>query len=69
MDPPDQEGWDSIELPKFLLNELIGSAIFTICVLILTNKFTSHASKSWQIYLSVPVALYLVRKYVVVELG
>jgi len=31
-------------------------------MLTITNKLTSHAVKSWQIYLSVPVALYLVRK-------
>ena len=49
-------------MPKFLLNEFFGSGIFVICVLTLTNKFTSYAAKSWQVYLSVPVALFLVRK-------
>lgn len=60
--PPYQDGWDSINLPKYLLNELIGSAMFTVCVLTLTNRYTSHAIKSWQIYMSVPIALFLVRK-------
>ena len=60
--PPFAGDWSSIELPKFMLNELVGSSFFTICVLTLTNKYTSHAAKSWQIYLSVPVALFLVRK-------
>lgn len=63
IEPPFQEGWDSIETAKFILNELLGSAIFTICVLTLTNKFTSHAVKSWQIYSTIPVSLFLVRKY------
>lgn len=63
IEPPFHEGWDSIETAKFILNELLGSAIFTICVLTLTNKFTSHAVKSWQIYSTIPVSLFLVRKY------
>jgi glycerol uptake facilitator-like aquaporin len=62
IEPPYQEGWQSIEPAKFIINELLGSLIFTICVLALTNKYTSHASKSWQVYLSIPVALFLVRK-------
>lgn len=62
IEPPYQEGWDSIEPVKFILNELVGSTAFTICVLALTNRYTSHAVKSWQIYLSIPVALFLVRK-------
>lgn len=47
---------------KFVLNELVGSAFFTVCVLTLTNRYTSLAVKSWQVYLSVPVALFIVRK-------
>lgn len=61
--PLYKDGWNTLDLPKFILNELVGSAFFTICVLTLTNRYTSYAAKSWQIYLSVPVALFLVRKY------
>lgn len=63
IEAPYHEGWDNLEMPKYILNELVGSAFFTVCVLTLTNKHTSHAIKSWQIYLSVPVSLFLVRKY------
>ena len=62
IDPAYNEGWSGMEPVKFWLNEFFGSAIFTVCVLTLSNKFTSYAVKSWQIYLSVPVALFLVRK-------
>jgi glycerol uptake facilitator-like aquaporin len=67
--PPYHDGWDSIDLPKYLLNELVGSAIFTVCVLTLTNRYTSHAVKSWQIYASIPIALFLVRKYTIINVG
>jgi glycerol uptake facilitator-like aquaporin len=63
IEAPYQEGWDSIEPVKFIMNEFMGAFIFTICVLVLTNRYTSHAVKSWQIYLSIPVALFLTRKY------
>jgi glycerol uptake facilitator-like aquaporin len=61
--PIYHEAWDPKETLKFVLNEFIGSAFFTVCVLTLTNRYTSLAVKSWQVYLSVPVALFLVRKY------
>jgi glycerol uptake facilitator-like aquaporin len=51
------------EMIKYIINELVGSFLFSICVLTLTNKFTTHAYKSWQIYISIAATLYLIRKY------
>jgi hypothetical protein len=36
-------------------------------LLALTNRFTTHAYKSWQIYLSIAAAFYLVRKYQIIN--
>jgi len=49
-------------MAKYIINEIIGSFLFSICVLALTNKFTTHAYKSWQIYISIAASLYLIRK-------
>ena len=53
----------NLEMAKFIINEFLGSFLFSICVLVLTNKFTTHAYKSWQIYISIAASFYLVRKY------
>jgi glycerol uptake facilitator-like aquaporin len=53
----------TFDLVKFLINEFVGTFFFCICLLALTNRFTTHAYKSWQIYLSIAAAFYLVRKY------
>lgn len=52
----------TLDMFKFIINEMIGSFFFSICVLALTNRFTTHAYKSWQIYISIAVSFYLIRK-------
>ena len=63
---PDVEGGGVIgakEVSKLCVNELVGGFFFTLCVLIITNKHISYAHRSWQVYLALPVALFLVRMY------
>lgn len=63
---PVPEGPDGItghNQLKFVLNELVGSFFFATCVMVVTNHRTSYANKSWQMYLSVIVSLFLVRTY------
>jgi glycerol uptake facilitator-like aquaporin len=50
------------EIIKFCINEIVGSFLFGICVLVVTNQRTTYATKSWQTYLSVVVSLFLARK-------
>lgn len=49
------------EKAKFCVNEVVGSFFFSIFVLTLTNKYTNAAFRSWQVYLSLPIALFIVR--------
>lgn len=52
-----------IDIIKFCINEFVGSFLFGICVLVVTNPRTTYANKSWQMYLAVVVSLFLSRKY------
>lgn len=53
---------DAFEIFKFCINEIIGSFLFGICVMVVTNPRTTYANKSWQMYLAVVVSLFLARK-------
>jgi len=52
----------AFEILKFSINEVVGSFLFGICVMVVTNPRTTYASKSWQMYLAVVVSLFLARK-------
>lgn len=52
-----------IDIIKFCINQFVGSFLFGICVLVVTNPRTTYANKSWQMYLAVVVSLFLSRKY------
>ena len=66
--PEGKDGIVGFNQVKFILNECIGSFFFAICVLVVTNHRTTFANKSWQMYLSVVVSLFLVRMYFILYL-
>ena len=48
-------------IAKYCANEFFGTLLFTLCLLTLSNKNISTANKSYQMYVSIPIAYFLVR--------